>query len=217
MRKDMEKFHASNNQNYRWKNVLANLGFTIIIFMLFTGSMMGQKSNDANVEDVVKTFLETWLIKGDVDVALTFISEKPVFPSCWVDKGESLEWRKKRSDVIEKVNPVFTKLAEEPPKTNNLEAEIESQKKKIEYPPLNKKYEKLFDIYLVDDSLRKSILMGVCGDRKNDTSKFFVQGVKKQKELYLVLFHFKQGLLVTMVWTKEKKIFRLLYLEFPLE
>lgn len=213
----MEKFQEKNNT---YKTQRSRLLISFILFFLFiisANKIYAQKIESENIDNVVNTFLKTWLIDGDVKNVLDFISEKPVFPSCWVNNGKSLKWRKTRTGVLKLIKPVFLKLAEETEDAKDLKEEIESQEKKIDYPLVQNKYGDLFDIYVVNDELRRRMILGACEDRKRDDSKFLVNGLKRPKEMYLVLFHFKAGLLVTMLWAKENSEFRLFYLEFPLE
>jgi|GEM_PF-6026397 len=217
MNNDMDKFHVNSKTNYRARMLLLNVGLFFLLLLLTTGLTMGQSVSSNRVEDVVVQFLKTWLIKGDVDDALSFISKEPVFPSCWLEKGENLKWREDRLQVIAKIKPVFTKLAKNSISRENLSDLIASQQVKIEYPKLATQFESLFDIYPVNDKLRARLLRSACSDREHDDTEFLKRGINTKQELYLVLFHFKEGLLVTMIWTKEEGHFRLLYLEFPTE
>ncbi|MFN0139118.1 MAG: hypothetical protein ACKVQW_03390 [Pyrinomonadaceae bacterium] len=208
---------------YRENNKLVSvlIATSCATMLLFLGLVnINAQAASASATDVEKTvydFLDVWLIKGNVEEALRYVSKKPAFPSCWVDDGESLQWRKKRSTVLSTIKPVFERLAKDTPANSKLDNIVENQKEKIAYDLLPTKTKNLFDIYPVNKELRERILLDSCSDRKHDNSKFLIRGIESQNDLHLVLFHFKEGLLVTMVWNKENGKYRLLYLEFPLE
>lgn len=190
--------------------------FFVLVMLNF--SILAQ-TKESNIEEAVGNFLETWLIKHDVDGAISFISEHPVFPKCWAEKEDGLEWRKTRAGVVKIVEPFFKRVSQDIGKINTLGDLIESPKEKFKYGILKShKFSSQFDLYEVDQKLRTRIIRDAtyskCENPDGGSSKFVAQGIKKQRELYLIYLYFKPSDLLTMVWIKENGKFRLFNLEF---
>jgi hypothetical protein len=212
MRKDMAKFHESSKCSG-----LLNRTLIIVLVLASTAAhAIGQDKKINVVEETVYKFLDVWLIKGKVDEALTSISKAPAFPSCWVDRGESLKWRENRKTLIAKVKPVFARLAQDSRGENTLSEVIKSPSVYFGQT-LKDTYKGLFKVIRIDEELRPRFMNEVCADRKKDDSKFFVDRINKEREIYLVLFDFKAGQFGTMLWIPEGGTYRLFSLEFPRE
>ncbi|MGE3466092.1 MAG: hypothetical protein AB7J13_04100 [Pyrinomonadaceae bacterium] len=212
MKPDMAKFHENNKRILLFSRAL----MIVLVLASAAAPAMGQDRKMAEVEETVHRFLETWLIKGEVDSALASISESPAFPSCWVDPGESLKWREKRKTLVAKVRPVFARLARDTRGEKRLSDVIESPTVYFGQTLVDA-YKGLFKVIRIDENLRPRFLTEVCGGREKDNSKFFVDRINKEREMYLVLFDFKAGQFVTMLWIPEGGTYRLFSLEFPQE
>jgi hypothetical protein len=171
-----------------------------------------QKREPDRIEEISNLFLETWLTKGDVKAALNFIAYKPVMGSCLSSKKEGLSWRNTRQGVVDKLNPVFTKLADGLGAEPNLENVIASEERKLEFPRVSHRGETLFDLYPVSPRLLTAIMDYICSGK--DKTDFFEKGIRNHHEIYLMRFHFKEGLEVIILWAREDYRLRIISIDF---
>ena len=165
------------------------------------------------IADTSLRFLEGWLIERKPDVAREYLSESPVMGACLGNLNESLAWRETRAGVLEKLTPAFIRLASDLPKNARLDDIIAGQEKKLDRVRVKHTNPSLFDLYPVGPDLRRVIERGIC--KGEDDSEFFKQGIRRPPEMYLMLFHFKAGLKVTLLWCREGMGLRILSIDFP--
>ena len=204
-----------------FKNNYFSLLLILILFVLNISAIAQDKikKESISIEETVGNFLEIWLINHDIDTTLKFFSKNPALPKCWAAKEEGLEWRKTREGVIRIIQPFFKKVSEDVGEIKNLSEVIKNSKEKFRYGSLRPhKYSPQFDLYFVDAKLKNRLIndnkYGECENPEGGNSKFVAQRIKKQKELYLVYFYFKPSDLLTMIWIKEKREFRLFSIDF---
>jgi hypothetical protein len=215
MRKDMDGYHERNSTfklPKRSKCLYPYIHLVIIICLSIPLESATQKQEPDRIEEVSYLFLETWLTKGDVKAALSFIADKPVMGSCLSSKKEGLSWRNTRQGVIDKLSPAFAKLADGSGAEPSLENVIACEERKLEFPRVSHRGEKLFDLYPVGPRLLTAIMDYICSGK--DKTDFFEKGVRNYHELYLMRFHFKEGLEVIVLWAREDYKLRIISLDF---
>jgi hypothetical protein len=187
----------------------------IILFLLCATGMTKEKMSihPDQIAEVSQCFLKTWLIDRDINSVFGFLSENPVMGACLGDPNESLKWRLTRGGVTAKLKPAFSRLASDSPPNARLEDLISGQETKLAYARIKHSNSELFDLYPVGPDLLNVVENAICSGK--DKTEFFTKGIRDHSEIYLMLFHFKQGLKITILWCREKDNLRILSIDFP--
>jgi hypothetical protein len=165
------------------------------------------------ISDVSLCFLKTWLIDRNIDSALEYLSKNPVMGACLGDPKENLEWRFTRVGVVTKLKPALTRIASDSPKNARLADVISGQETKLDYARIKHTESDLYDLYPVGSDLLRVIERGICSGE--DKTEFFTKGIRFHNEIDLMLFHFKQGLKVTILWSRENDNLKIVSIDFP--
>ena len=195
------------------KSAYVNVILAVIMVILPLPCTARTLEEPERIEMVSREFFDIWLIKRDVDAALSFIDEHPVMPTCLADKRRGTTWWTTRKRVVHELRPAFERIARDSKGKTKLEDIIASQTAKLVYPRVSHDNADLFDIYPVNTELLNVILNNIC--RGEDRTNFFQTGITKRPELYLILFHFKAGLKVTSLWARNGDKLRIISLDFP--
>src|ERR1044071_9884991 len=63
-------------------SVTSTTAAVVLTILVLAMNCIAQSANDAQAERVVSEFLTEWLVNRNVDKALSYLSDQPVFPSC---------------------------------------------------------------------------------------------------------------------------------------